>query len=104
MPVWGWTGTGGWGCLGSCSNNENICLGLCGLRGDDSPSRRGRALDGKAIPPWRESPDSQPAPAGPSAVRVRPVTAQETLFGFSAKAYVEHFTKKRQMGGQKNSV
>lgn len=25
-------GTGGWGCLGSCSNSENMHLGLCGPR------------------------------------------------------------------------
>lgn len=57
LPVVGMDRDRRWGCLGSCSNNENMHLGLCGLRGNDSLSRRR-----KAIPAWRESPDSPSPP------------------------------------------
>lgn len=79
---WGQTGTGGWGCLGSCSNSENIHLRLCGLRADDSLSRRK-----KSNPPLEGvSRLSQPTQQAP-VLQESGQTAQETLFGFSAKAY-----------------
>lgn len=53
---------------------------------------------------WKNNPSSEchpdcpePAPAGPFAACVTPAIAQEHLFGFSTKAYADHF-KKEEVG------